>query len=296
MCTALPSIGFIGLGVMGLPMARHLCDAGYPVTVYNRTTARVQQAETFGAYTAASPRIVGERCDILITMLTHPAAVRAVMEGPDGALNHPKKGLVWIQMSTLDIGSTLAFAQAAESRGVIFIDAPVTGSKKQVEEAQLIILAGAERQALEFVRPVLSRLGKTIVEAGPVGAGTALKLCMNLIVAQMTTALAEAVTLARTTKIDPALIFQVLKASPALNCAYYGIKEPAFLKGDFTPAFSLDNMAKDVGFMQAEARSRGVELPVTQAVQALLEKARAQGHGDKDLSAVLLVLQHAQSL
>jgi 3-hydroxyisobutyrate dehydrogenase len=290
MCTALPSIGFIGLGVMGLPMARHLCDAGYPVTVFNRTAARVKQAEAFGAYTADSPCPLGERSDILITMLTNPAAVSAVMEGPDGALAHPKKGLVWMQMSTLDIASTQAFAKAAESRGVIFVDAPVTGSKKQVEEAQLIILAGAERQALEFVRPVLSRLGKTIVDAGPAGAGTALKLCMNLIVAQMTTALAEAVTLAQAAKIDPALIFQVLKNSPALNCGYYLIKEPAFLNRDFTTAFSLDNMAKDVGFMLKEAAERGVELPVTQAVQQLLEKARAAGHGAEDLSAVMRAL------
>jgi 3-hydroxyisobutyrate dehydrogenase len=144
---------------------------------------------------------------------------------------------------------------------------------------------------MAYVRPVLSRFGKTIVEAGPVGAGTALKLCMNLIVAQMTTALAEAVTLARAASIDPALIFQVLRASPALHCAYYAIKEPAFLKPDTIPAFSLDNMAKDVGFMMKEATALGITLPVTQAVQGLLEKARAQGFGAEDLSAVIKALK-----
>ena len=290
MCVALPSIGFIGLGIMGLPMARHLCDAGYPVTVYNRTSSRAEQAAGFGAQVGTSPRQVAERCDILITMLTNPEAVRAVMEGPDGAFAHPKKGLVWIQMSTLDVQATQAFAQEAVRKGITYVDAPVTGSKKQVEAAELILLVGADREAPAFVRPVLLQFGKTILEAGPVGAGTSLKLCMNLIVAQMTTALAEAVTLARSENINPALIFQALRASPALNCGYYTIKESAFLKPDFSPAFSLDNMAKDVGFMLKEAAARGVQLPVTEAVQKLLEKTRGAGHGAEDLSVIVKAL------
>jgi 3-hydroxyisobutyrate dehydrogenase len=287
MCVALPSISFIGLGIMGLPMAHHLCDAGYSVTVYNRTPSKMETAKAFGAYAGISPRALAEHADILITMLTNPAAVRAVIDGPDGALTHPKKGLVWIQMSTLDVDSTMAFAKEAESRGVTFVDCPVAGSKKQVEAAELILLAGAKPEALKYIRPVLERLGKTIVEAGPVGAGTTLKLCMNLIVAQMTTALAEAITLASAGGIEPAKIFQVLKASPALNCGYYTIKEPAFLKRDFSPAFSLDNMAKDVGFMLKEAAARHVHLPVTEAVQQLLEKTRVRGFGEKDLSVIL---------
>jgi 3-hydroxyisobutyrate dehydrogenase len=291
MCVALPSVGVIGLGIMGLPMARHLCDAGYQVSVYNRTPAKVEEAKKFGAYAAASPRHLGERMDIVITMLTNPAAVRAVIDGPDGLLAHPKKSLVWVQMSTLDMASTQAFADQARECGIEFVDCPVTGSKKQVEAAELILLAGASLEALQYVRPVLSCLGKTIIDAGKIGGGTALKLCINLIVAQMTTALAEAVTLAETTGINPALIFQVLRASPALNCGYYAIKETAMLKSDFSPAFSLDNMAKDVGFMVQEAKSRGVTLPVTEAVQALMQKAQAQGLGPQDLSSILLALR-----
>jgi 3-hydroxyisobutyrate dehydrogenase len=291
MCIALPSIGVIGLGIMGLPMARHLCDAGYQVSVYNRTQAKVEEAKKFGAYAATSPRHLGERMDIVITMLTNPAAIRVVIEGPEGLLAHPKKALVWLQMSTLDITSTLGFARQAQEHGVIFVDCPVTGSKKQMEAAELILLAGASPEALQYVRPVLSRLGKTIIHAGKIGDGTALKLCMNLIVAQMTTALAEAVTLADTAGIDPALIFQVLRDSPALNCGYYAIKETAMLKPDFSPAFSLDNLAKDVGFMIQEAKARGAKLPVTEAVQALLQKAQAQGLGPQDLSSILIALR-----
>jgi 3-hydroxyisobutyrate dehydrogenase len=275
---------------MGLPMAKHLCDAGYPVTVFNRSAGRMEAAKAFGAFSAASPRELAERADVLITMLTDPAAVRAVMEGPAGAFAHPNKGLVWIQMSTIDIEATKTFARQAVDHGMIFMECPVTGSKKQVEAAELILLAGGDKKILDYVQPILSRLGKTIIHAGPVGHGTALKLCMNLIVGQMTTALAEAVTLAETTGVQPEHIFQVIKASPALNCGYFAIKEQAFLKRDFSPAFSLDNLAKDVGFMVKEASSRNVSLPVTEAVQRLLEKARTQGLGPQDVSAVYRAL------
>jgi 3-hydroxyisobutyrate dehydrogenase len=290
MCTALPSIGFIGLGIMGLPMARHLCDAGYQVTVYNRTAAKTEAAKHFGASAGASPRALAERVDVLITMLTNPEAVRAVLEGPDGVFAKPKKGLVWIQMSTLDIRSTQALAEQAKQHGITFVDCPVSGSKKQVEAAELILLPGGPKEALDYVRPILGRFGKTIIEAGGVGAGTALKLCLNLIVTQMTTALAESVAFAQKAGINPALIFQSLHASPALNCGYFAIKEPALLKKEFAPAFSLDNMAKDVGFMLQEASSRGLTLPITQAVGALLQKTQVAGHGKEDLTVIFKTL------
>jgi len=276
---------------MGLPMARHLCAAGYVVTVYNRSAQRGALAKDFGAGVAASPRAAAAEADVLITMLTDPAAVRAVMEGPEGFLAGAKKGLVWIQMSTLDITSTRAFAQAAAEQGLVFVDCPVTGSKKQVEAAELILLTGTDPASLERVRPILMCLGKTVIETNALGGGTALKLCMNLVVAQMTTALAEAVSLAEATGIDPAHVFQALRAAPALRCVYYDLKSEALLRKEFAPAFSLANLAKDVGFMVAEAQARGLELPVTEAVRKLLQKAKAQGHGEQDVSAVYLALQ-----
>jgi 3-hydroxyisobutyrate dehydrogenase-like beta-hydroxyacid dehydrogenase len=276
---------------MGMPMARHLCAAGYAVTVYNRGVARREQAREFGAQIAASPREAAAEADVLITMLTDPAAVRAVMEGADGFLARAKKGLIWIQMSTLDIASTREFARIAEAQGLIFVDCPVTGSKKQVEGAELILLSGTTPETLERLRPLLLCLGKTIIDTGSVGGGTALKLCLNLVVAQMTTALAEAVSLAQATGLDPALVFQALRAAPALRCAYYDMKGEALLQQAFAPAFSLANLAKDVGFMVREAQARNLELPVTTAVQQLLQKAKDQGHGEKDVTAVYLALQ-----
>jgi 3-hydroxyisobutyrate dehydrogenase-like beta-hydroxyacid dehydrogenase len=162
----------------------------------------------------------------------------------------------------------------------------VAGSKKQVEAAQLILLAGGEDAVVGDCRPLLLKMGKHVAHAGGVGAGTALKLCMNLIVAQMSTALAESVTLAEAAGVDPAKIFEVIKQSPALDCGYFRIKETALLKKDFAPAFSLANMLKDVRFMNEEAASRGARLPVNQAVQALMETALAEGYGEKDLMSI----------
>ena len=271
-----PVIGVAGLGIMGLPMARHLRGAGFDVHVFNRSPKPLAAACTFGAVPVDSPRELVEACDTIITMLPTPTVVRTFLGGPFGFITAPKKEITWIQMSTLDIVSTMEFAQRAQEQGWAFIDCPVTGSKKQVEAAQLILLAGAAAQDLERVRPVLSALGKTIVHAGPVGSGTALKLCMNLIVAQMTTGLAEATALASALSIDAAHIWNVIKASPALDCGYFRIKEEAILNKDFTPAFSLANMLKDTRFMLAEAKRHHQSLPVTEAVAALLQKSRRQ--------------------
>jgi len=287
----LPPVGFLGLGIMGTPMARHLAAAGYPVTVYNRTPARAEAARaSFGARAAVSPKTAAEGARYVITMLTDAPAIDALMTGPDGFLAASNADAVWIQMSTIDVDSTRRFAEAARRKGWRFLDCPVTGSKKQVEAAQLILLAGGEAGLIDEAEPLLLKVGKTIVRAGDVGAGTSLKLCMNLIVAQMTTALAEATALAERLGVAPAKIFEVIKNSPALDSGYFRIKEGALLNRDFAPAFSLANMLKDVRFMNNEAGRRGLALPVNQAVQSLMETAAAEGRGGQDLSSILLTL------
>jgi 3-hydroxyisobutyrate dehydrogenase-like beta-hydroxyacid dehydrogenase len=289
--TTLRPVGFIGLGIMGLPMARHLAGAGYPVTVFNRTPEKANAARSFGAQVAATPREAAEGKRYLITMLTNPDAIRSVMKGPQGFLASDTRDMTWIQMSTIDIDSTLEFSKEAERKGWDYLDCPVTGSKKQAEAAQLILEAGGDAKVLKQARPLLARLGKTLVHAGPIGAGTTLKLCMNLIVAQMTTALAESSALAEATGLDPARIFEVLRQSTALDCGYFRIKEDAILKNDFQPAFSLNNMLKDVRFITSEAQKRQLTLPVTVGVRLLLEEASQQGLGNQDVSAVYLALR-----
>jgi 3-hydroxyisobutyrate dehydrogenase-like beta-hydroxyacid dehydrogenase len=291
----LPSIGFIGLGIMGMPMARHIAEAGYPVTVFNRTRSKADAAQAFGARVAQTPREAATGVRVLITMVTDPGALQDLMEGREGFLASPTSEVTWVQTSTLDIESTLQLAKRAKAKGWHFIDCPVVGSKKQVEETQLILLAGGDEELIRSLKPLLYRIGSRIVHTGPVGSGTALKLCMNLIVAQMTTALAESITLANATGVDPSKIFEVIRNSPALDCGYFRIKQEALLKKDFSPAFSLANMLKDVRFMAQEAAKRGLELPVTDAVRRLMERSAQEGHAPKDLSAIYLTLSNASA-
>ncbi|OGR41873.1 MAG: hypothetical protein A2X35_11215 [Elusimicrobia bacterium GWA2_61_42] len=285
-----PRIGFVGLGIMGRAMAMNLVKAGFQVTVYNRTRQRTMEFADLGCDVAATPRALAKAADTVIIMVSDTTAMDAVMEGPEGVLSAFSGGNTLINMSTLSPAYTAALAKKCYTAGVSFLDCPVSGSKPAAESGQLVILAGGEKTAVEKNGPVLKAMSRAVVYAGPAPAGTALKLCVNLIVAQLTTALAEAAVLASAQGLDPALIFETLAANPALNCGYFGLKKENILKMDFSPAFPLKHMLKDARFMLAEAAARKIELPVTAAAEALMSRAAASGYGDKDLSAVLLNL------
>ncbi len=286
-----PRIGVIGLGIMGLAMAKNLSAVGYDVLATSRSHDRLKLANAAGLKTGSSPQEVAKSSDAIIIIVTDPKAVQNVLFGPGGIFEIPVRGKTLIQMSTIDVKSTLHFSRDAAEREMAFLDCPVTGSKIQVEAAQLILLAGGPAALIEQWRPVLLSLGKAIVHAGDVGQGTALKLCMNLIVAQMTTALVESKALAEALGIDPARIFEVIGHSPALNCGYFKIKEKALLNEDYTPAFSLANMLKDVKFMCDAAKERSQALPVTEAVRLVMEHAAHKNLGEKDLSVIAEVLK-----
>jgi len=282
-----PRIGFIGLGIMGRAMALNLHRAGFRVSVYNRTRSRTTEFADLGCEVASTPRALAKMCDTLITMVSDPAAIDEVMDGPEGAASAFQGGNALINMSTLSPDYTAGLAKKCYAAGVVFLDCPVSGSKAAAEKAQLVILAGAEKAALERYTPVLKAMGKEIVHAGLPPAGTALKLCVNLIVAQLTTALAESAALAQAQGLDPALIFETLSHNPAMNCGYFSLKKDNILKREFPPAFPLRHMLKDARFMLAEAAKKRLELPVTAAVERLMTKSYNSGYGDKDLSVVL---------
>jgi 3-hydroxyisobutyrate dehydrogenase-like beta-hydroxyacid dehydrogenase len=284
------TIGVLGLGIMGAAIARNAAKAGFRVVVHNRTRSRADSLLAAGLEWAESPRLLAEKSDAIVLMVTGPAAVDALLAGSEGVLAAQVAGKVLIQMSTVDVATTMRCAEEAQARGMSFIDAPVTGSKKQVEAAELIVLAGAREDLLNEWRDFFAAVAKTVVRAGEVGRGTALKLCMNLVVAQMSTALCEAVRLAHAQGVNPALVFEVLRIAPALNCLYYDIKQAPLLRGDFSPAFSLANMFKDVNFMVAAAEEHGLELPVIKAVHGLMAHAMKAGLGDEDLTAMVKVL------
>jgi len=276
---------------MGAAMARNAASAGFPVTVFNRSQAPLDIARGDGLAVASNPAALAAVVDAIVVMVTGPDAVRNLLTGTNGVFTAAVTGKTLVQMSTIDEPSTMEFAAGADRHGMSFLDCPVAGSKKQVEAAELILLAGGDVKLLEQWTPFLRSVGKAIVHAGPVGKGTALKLCMNLIVAQMTTALSESVVLARAQKVDPAHIFEVISHSPALNCGYFKIKERAFLDENFSPAFSLDNMLKDVRFMSDAAKRSATELPVTEAVKNVMERAAEKGWGKDDLAGLIRALQ-----
>lgn len=285
-----PRIGFIGLGIMGRAMALNLHKAGFHVSVYNRTRTRTSEFADLGCQVASTPRALAKMCDTVITMVSDPAAMDAVMEGPEGVAAAFAGGNALINMSTVSPAYTSALAQKCYTAGVAFLDCPVSGSKGAAEAAQLVLLASGDKAAVEKYSPVLKAMGREIVYAGPPPAGTALKLCINLIVAQLTTALAEAAALAQAQGVDPALIFETLAHNPALNCGYFALKKENILKKDFPPAFPLRHMLKDARFMLEVAAAKKLELPVTAAVERLMAKSYNSGYGDKDLSVVLVNL------
>ncbi len=282
-----PRIGFIGLGIMGRAMALNLVKAGFQVSVYNRTRQRTIEFADAGCPVAATPRALARLADTVIIMVSDTTAMDAVMEGPEGVFSAFSGGNTLINMSTVSPNYTTALAGKCRVAGVNFLDCPVSGSKIAAEAGQLVLLAGGEKELPGKLAPILNCLGRAVIYAGPAPAGTALKLCMNLIVAQLTTAIAEAATLACAQGIAPELIFDALKENPALNCGYFSLKKDNILKRDFPPAFPLKHMLKDARFMLAAAAANKTELPVTKAVEGLLAKSYNSGYGDLDLSVVL---------
>ena len=282
-----PRIGFIGLGIMGRAMAMNLLKAGFQVSVYNRTRERTTEFADNGCQVASTPRALAKMSDTVITMVSDPAAMDAVMEGPEGVLSAFSGGNSLINMSTLSPDYTSALAKKCFIAGVNFLDCPVSGSKGAAENAQLVILAGGDKAIVAKLSPLFKAMSRTVIYAGPAPSGTALKLCTNLVVAQLTTAITEAAALAEAQGIDPALVFDTLAENPALNCAYFGLKKNNILNKDYPPAFPLKHMLKDARFMLAEAAKKKLELPVTAAAERLMEKSYNSGYGDLDLSVML---------
>ncbi len=282
-----PRIGFIGLGIMGRAMAANLLKAGFQVSVYNRTRERTMEFADKGCQVASTPRALAKLSDTIITMVADPAAMDSVLEGPEGVLSAFMGGNTLINMSTISPDYTAALAKKCFIAGVNFLDCPVSGSKGAAEQAQLVILAGGDKAALEKLSPVFKAMGRSVIYAGPAPAGTALKLCVNLVVAQLTTAITEAAALAEAQGIAPSLIFDTLAENPALNCGYFALKKNNVLKKEYAPAFPLRHMLKDARFMLAEAAKKNLELPVTAAAEKLMARSNDCGYGELDLSVML---------
>jgi len=283
-------IGFIGLGVMGKPMARNLLAAGHDLVVHSRTRADVDELAREGASAAASPREVGEAAEVTIAMLPDSPQVEEVLAGDDGVLAGARAGSLVIDMSTISPVVTRALAASARERQVGYVDAPVSGGDVGAREGTLSIMAGGSEEDFERARPLLEALGRTIVHVGPVGAGQVVKACNQVVVALTIEAVGEALVLGSKAGVDPATIIQVLSGGLAAN-RVMEVRGRNFLEHDFEPGFRIDLHHKDLGIALSTAREYGVALPATAAVSEMLQALRTRGLGDRDHSALLTLIE-----
>ncbi|MCL6640339.1 MAG: 2-hydroxy-3-oxopropionate reductase [Candidatus Rokubacteria bacterium] len=283
-------VGFIGLGIMGRPMARNLIKAGYPLVVHNRSRAAVDELAAAGAKPAGSPREVAGQCDVLITMLPNSPDVEAVALGPDGIIEGARRGLIFADMSTISPLVSQKVGRALQARGVAMLDAPVSGGEKGATEGTLSIMVGGDRAVFDRVLPVFQAMGRTITYLGPLGSGGFTKLANQIIVALNLTALAEALTLARKAGLDREATLRALAGGLAgSRCLEQ--KTPNYLSGSYQPGFKVDLHYKDLGLIMEAARALGVPVPTTAVVQELFSALRVKGRGGLDHSAIITLLE-----
>jgi 2-hydroxy-3-oxopropionate reductase len=284
------TIGFIGLGVMGDPMARNLLDAGHSLVVHSRSPEPVKVLAEAGAETASSPREVAERSDVVITMLPDSPAVEAVVLGEDGVLAGTSEGELLIDMSTIHPTVSVAVAEAAAERGVAALDAPVSGGDVGAQQGTLSIMVGGEEDAFERARPIFEVLGKTITHVGDAGAGQVVKACNQVVVAITIAAVSEALVLGEKAGVDPEQILDVLGGGMAQN-KVMEMRRSNFLEHDFTPGFRIDLHHKDLDIALGSGDEYGVPLPVTALVQQHMRALRAKGHGGDDHSGLIQLVE-----
>jgi 3-hydroxyisobutyrate dehydrogenase-like beta-hydroxyacid dehydrogenase len=284
-----PTLGFVGLGVMGGRMAKRLLDAGHAVVGYNRTRARAQWLLDAGLRPAASPRATAEAADVVFTMVTDSAALEAVTRGPDGLVAGLRPGTIHVEMSTVDPGLTRALGVEAAARGAAMLDAPVSGSVATLDAGQLAFMVGGEQSVLERVRRYLLAIGPTITHVGPLGLAVTMKIASNLGLAVQMLAFSEAVCLAEKAGIAreravEALLRSVI-ASPMVK--YRG---PFVLGMPAEAWFDVGMMQKDLRLALGLARSVGVTLPSTALAHEMLAAAGGLGLAGYDFAVVFDVV------
>jgi 2-hydroxy-3-oxopropionate reductase len=278
-------LGFIGLGIMGKPMAGNLLAAGYPVTVHNRSRGAVDELAARGAAPAASAEEVASESDIVITMLPDSPDVEQVVLGPGGVAVGIRPGAVYIDMSTIAPASTRAIATALAERGVEALDAPVSGGEVGARDGTLTIMAGGSEQALARTQPIFDVLGKVTTHVGPAGAGQVAKAANQIVVAVTIQAVAEALILARQAGADAERVRTALLGGFAQS-RILDLHGERMLHRAYDPGFKLALHRKDLGIALQLAREQRVPLFATAGVAELMDALLAQGAGDRDSSVL----------
>jgi len=285
-------VALLGLGIMGRPMAANLAEAGFELTVWNRTRER---AEAFaaahpGVGVASSPLDAAADADIVITMVVDAPDVEHVLFGARGAAESLREGTLVIDMSTIAPTASRQIAERLRAQGIGFLDAPVTGSRPKAEDGTLTIMVGGDAAQFARAKPVLEALGALVVHVGPQGHGSMVKLINNTVAAANALAVAEALVLARTSGVDPAALRRVMSAGSG-GSAMLELKAAPMLSHDFEPLFKLDHMLKDVRHCLEEAEALGVDLRLGSITAERYGEAAQKGLGNCDFAAVVSVVE-----
>jgi 2-hydroxy-3-oxopropionate reductase len=288
-------IGFIGLGIMGRPMARNLLKAGYPLVVHSRSRGPVDEIAGAGAKVGTSPRDVAAQSDVLITMLPNSPDVEQVVLGRDGVIEGARSGLILLDMSTISPLVSQKIGAALAEKSAKMLDAPVSGGEKGAIDGVLSIMVGGDKAVFDKVLPIFQAMGKTITHLGPLGAGGFTKLANQIIVAVNLTALGEALTLAKKAGLDRELTLTALAGGLA-GSKCLDQKRPNYVAETYNPGFKIDLHYKDLGLIMESARALGVPLPATAVVQELFSALRVKGRGGLDHSGVITLLEDLAGL
>jgi 2-hydroxy-3-oxopropionate reductase len=284
------TVGFIGLGIMGGPMAANLVKAGFDVIGYNRTPAPIQRLVEQGGRGADSLAEAVRDADVVVTMVPDSPDVEAVALGEDGIYAHAKPGTLHLDMSSIRPDVAKHVAEAGKERGIRVLDAPVSGGEQGAVDATLSIMVGGDPSDFADARPVLEAVGTTVVHVGPVGSGQTVKAANQLIVAGTIELVAEAIVFLEAYGVDTEAAVKVLAGGLAGN-AILDRKAAAMLRRDFTPGFRVELHHKDMGIVTAAAREAGAVIPLGAAVAQLLASLHARGDGGLDHSALLKLVE-----
>jgi 3-hydroxyisobutyrate dehydrogenase-like beta-hydroxyacid dehydrogenase len=292
-------IGFIGLGLMGRPMAMNLLKAGHAITVWNRTASRADELVAAGAKLAKSPKEAATGADVLVTIVSDPPALEEVLWGKNGggvsaadaALSALKPSAIYIDSSTVSPDLARKIAAACAAKGVKFLDAPVTGGDWGAKKGELVFMVGGDAATLKAAESVIGVMGKKWFLLGPNGAGQTIKLAMNSILALQIEALAEALALVTAAGLKGESLVEVLQSSMARS-GVLDVKAPNLLKGEYVPSFPLRLMYKDVSLAMDLAKELGVSLPAAAAAKETYGAVKAAAKEDLDYSAVMKFWKH----
>ena len=278
--------GFIGLGIMGKPMAKNLLKAGYKLIVYDVNAEAVREFAAAGAETATSPKEVARQCDVIVTMLPNSPHVKAVALGPNGIIEGARAGQILVDMSSIAPLAAQEVAKALAEKGVEMIDAPVSGGEPKAIEGTLSIMVGGKKEIFERCREMLGKMGASVVLCGAIGAGNTTKLANQIIVALNIAAMSEALVLGAKAGVNPETIYQAIRGGLA-GSTVLDAKGPMVLNGNFKPGFRIELHIKDLANALETGHEVGVPLPLTSQVMEIMQALKVDGKAGNDHGGII---------